>query len=84
MQRVELQGQTLTVDGSFAVARTGSLDFRVEKATKGLFRSMMSGQGLVNVFSGYGAVMLAPKPNRYRTLLHEFAGLHAAIRSTCK
>lgn len=81
LQRVELRGQTLTVDGSFAVARTGSLDFRVEKATKGLFRSMMSGEGLVNVFCGYGTVMLAPVANRYMTLLGEFGGLHRAIRS---
>jgi uncharacterized protein (AIM24 family) len=81
VQRVELQGQTLTVDGSFAVGRTASLDYRVEKATKGLFKSMMSGEGLVNVFSGYGSVLLAPMPNRYMTLLREFGGLHAAIRS---
>lgn len=81
VQRVELQGQTLTVDGSFAVGRTSSLEYRVEKATKGLFRSMMSGEGLVNVFSGYGSVLLAPMPNRYMTLLREFGGLHQAIRS---
>lgn len=81
VQRIELRGQTLTVDGSFAVARTGSLEFRVEKATKGLFRSLMSGEGLVNVFRGYGTVMLAPVPNRYMTLLGEFGGLHRAIRS---
>lgn len=81
LQRIDLRGQTLTVDGSFAVARTGSLEFRVEKATKGLFRSMMSGEGLVNVFRGYGTVMLAPVPNRYMTLLGEFGGLHRAIRS---
>lgn len=81
LQRIDLRGETLTVDGSFAVARTGSLDFRVEKATKGLFRTMMSGEGLVNVFRGHGTVMLAPVPNRYMTLLGEFGGLHRAIRS---
>jgi len=81
VQRIDLQGQTLTVDGSFAVARTGTVDYRVEKATKGLFRSWMSGEGLVNVFSGYGSVMLAPVANRYMSLLREFGGLHAAIRA---
>jgi uncharacterized protein (AIM24 family) len=81
IQRIELQGQTLTVDGPFAVGRTASLDYRVEKATKGLLRSMMSGEGMVNVFSGYGSVLLAPMPNRYMTLLREFGGLHTAIRS---
>lgn len=81
VERIEIQGQTLTVDGSFAVARTASLEYRVEKATKGLFKSWMSGEGLVSTFRGYGAVMLAPVPNLYTTVINEFGGLHAAIRS---
>lgn len=81
LERIDLRGQTLTVDGSFAVARTASVDFRVEKATKGLFRSMMSGEGLVNVFSGQGTVLLAPIPNRYLTLMGQFGSLYSAIRS---
>jgi len=81
VQRVELQGQTLTVDGSFAVARTGSLEYRVERAAKGLLGSMFSGEGLVNTFTGYGVVMLAPMSNRYMTLVSNFGSLHAAIRA---
>lgn len=81
VERIELQGQTLTVDGSFAVARTASLEYRVEQATKGLFKSWMSGEGLVSTFRGYGAVMLAPVPNLYTTVINQFGGLHAAIRS---
>lgn len=81
LERIDLRGQTLTVDGSFAVARSGGVEFRAEKATKGLFRSMMSGEGMVNVFTGYGTVLIAPIPNRYTTLLREFGGLHMAIRS---
>lgn len=81
LERVDLRGQTLTVDGSFAVARTGQVEFRVEKATKGLFRSMMSGEGMVNVFTGHGTVLLAPIPNRYVTLMGQFGSLYSAIRS---
>lgn len=81
VERIEVQGQTLTVDGSFAVARTASLEYRVEKATKGLFKSWMSGEGLVSTFRGYGAVMLAPVPNLYTTVINEFGGLHNAIRA---
>lgn len=81
LERIDLRGQTLTVDGSFAVARSGGIEFRVEKATKGLFRSMMSGEGMVNVFTGYGTVLIAPIPNRYTSLMREFGGLHMAIRS---
>lgn len=84
VQRIELRGQTLTVDGSFAVARTASLHYSVEKASRGLFRSMISGEGIVNVFRGYGSVMLAPVPNRNVTLIREFQGLHHAIRSISK
>lgn len=81
LQRIELRGQTLTVDGSFAVARTASLEYKVERATKGLLGSMWSGEGLVNTFAGHGAVMLAPMSNRYMTIVNQFGGLHAAIRA---
>jgi len=82
VQRVELQGQQLTVDGSFAVARTGALEFKVERAAKGLLGSMLSGEGIVNTFSGYGAVMLAPLSNRYMTMVSQFGSLHAAIQAS--
>ncbi|MCW5963286.1 MAG: AIM24 family protein [Bryobacterales bacterium] len=81
LERVDLRGQTLAVDGSFAVARTGSVEFRVEKATKGVFRSMMSGEGMVNVFTGQGTVLLAPIPNRHITIMGQFGSLYSAIRS---
>lgn len=80
LQRIELDGtDTLTVDGSFAVARTASLEYEVGKATKGMFSSLTSGEGLVNRFRGRGTVLIAPVPNRYHTLLAQFGGLHAAI-----
>jgi len=80
VQRVEMDGsQTLTVDGHFAVARTASLEYEVAKATKGMFSSWTSGEGIVNKFRGRGAVMLAPVPNRFLTLMEQFGGLHTAI-----
>lgn len=65
VQRLDLHNDRLTVDGSFAVARSASLSFTVAKATKGLIASARSGEGLVNVIEGTGVVMLAPVPNRY-------------------
>lgn len=80
VQRVDLDGsQTLTVDGSFAVARTASLTFELSKATKGFFSSWTSGEGLVNTFRGQGTVMIVPVPNRMQTLLSQFGSLHEAI-----
>lgn len=84
VERIDIQGQTLTVDGSFAVARTASLEYRVEKAASGLFKSWMSGEGLVSTFRGHGTVMLAPVSNLYTTVINEFGGLHRAIRSISK
>jgi uncharacterized protein (AIM24 family) len=80
VQRIEMDGsETLTVDGSFAVARTASLEFEVAKATKGMFSSWTSGEGIVNKFRGRGAVMIAPVPNRFRTLMTQFGSIHTAI-----
>ncbi len=80
VQQIVMDGsETLTVDGSFAVARTASLQFEVAKATKGMFSSWTSGEGIVNKFRGQGIVMIAPVPNRLLTLIQQFGGLHAAI-----
>jgi uncharacterized protein (AIM24 family) len=62
---LDLNNDRLVVDGSFAVARSASLNFKVEKSTKSLFGTMTSGEGLVNVFEGTGRVWLAPVPNLY-------------------
>lgn len=80
LETVDLRGETLTVDGSFAVARTAGLEFRVEKATGKMFSSWMSGEGLVNRFTGHGRVLIAPVPNRFLSMMMEFGGLHHAIR----
>ncbi|MFB3903392.1 MAG: AIM24 family protein [Acidobacteriota bacterium] len=85
LEAIHLNGtETLVVDGPFAVARTASLEYRVEKAVKKFFGSFTSGEGLVNTFSGTGTVMIAPVPNRFLTLINEFGGLHAAIRAIRK
>ena len=67
VQKLELNNDRLTVDGSFAVARSASLSFKVKKATKGLIASARSGEGLVNVIEGTGTVMISPVSNRYYT-----------------
>ncbi|WP_175955928.1 AIM24 family protein [Schaalia sp. Marseille-Q2122] len=57
---VELQDDVLKVDGSLAVAWSGSLNFTVERSSKSLMGSMASGEGLVNVYSGTGRVLMSP------------------------
>lgn len=57
---VELNNDVLKVDGSFAIAWSGSLEFTVERSGKSLIGSAASGEGLVNVYRGTGKVLLAP------------------------
>lgn len=56
---VTLEDDVLKVDGNFAVAWSGTLNFTVEKSTKSLIGSGISGEGLVNVYRGTGKVWLA-------------------------
>jgi len=65
---IDLYNDTLKVDGNFAVLRTSSLDFTVERSAKTLIGSVVSGEGLVNVYRGTGQVWLAPTIKVYKTL----------------
>ena len=57
---IQLDNDVLKVDGNFAIAWSGSLDFTVERSGKSLIGSAASGEGLVNVYRGTGKVLLAP------------------------
>ncbi|OUP86511.1 transcriptional regulator [Lachnoclostridium sp. An169] len=57
---ITLENDVLKVDGNFAIAWSGSLDFTVERSGKSLIGSAASGEGLVNVYRGTGKVLLAP------------------------
>ena len=60
---IELQNDVLKIDGNFAVAWSKGLEFTVEKSTKSLIGSAVSGEGLVNVYRGTGKVLMAPVRN---------------------
>ena len=57
---IELQNDVLKIDGNFAIAWSGSLNFTVERSGKSLIGSAASGEGLVNVYRGTGRVLMAP------------------------
>jgi uncharacterized protein (AIM24 family) len=63
VQVINLNNETLAVDGRFAVARDSDLELKVEKASKSLLASAASGEGFLNKISGTGQVYLAPVPN---------------------
>ena len=50
----------MKIDGNMAIAWSSSLDFTVEKSSKSLVGSAVSGEGLVNVYRGSGKIWLAP------------------------
>lgn len=56
----DLQNDVLKIDGNMAVCWSGSLNFSIEKATKKLLGSFVSGEGLVNVYRGTGKVWVSP------------------------
>lgn len=63
-----LNGDTLHVDGSFALLRTGDVQFSVEKASTTLVGAVTSGEGLLQVFRGTGKIWLAPTQPVYAAL----------------
>jgi uncharacterized protein (AIM24 family) len=74
VQRIELKGEKLSVDGKFALARTAGLKFEVQKATRSILGSLSSGEGLLSTFEGVGAVLIAPIPNVYQNLYLTITG----------
>ena len=57
---ITLQDDVLKVDGNYAIAWSGSLNFTVERSGKSLIGSAASGEGLVNVYRGTGKVLMMP------------------------
>ena len=55
-----LENDEVRIDGNYAVAWSETLDFRVEKSSKSLIGSAVSGEGLVNVYRGSGRILMAP------------------------
>lgn len=57
---VDLENDTLKIDGNMAIAWSSTLQFTVERTTATLIGSAASGEGLVNVYRGTGRVLIAP------------------------
>ncbi|MEF2718674.1 MAG: AIM24 family protein [Roseburia intestinalis] len=57
---VELDNDELKIDGNLAVCWSSGLEFTVERSTKTLVGSAVSGEGLVNVYRRTGKVLMSP------------------------
>ena len=56
----ELDNDVIKIDGNMAIAWSSSLQFTVERSSKSLIGSAVSGEGLVNVFRGSGKILMSP------------------------
>lgn len=56
----ELDNDVVRIDGNMAIAWSNSLQFTVERSSKSLVGSAVSGEGLVNVFRGSGKILMSP------------------------
>lgn len=65
---IQMNNDTLKVDGNFALLRSATMNFTVERSAKSLLGSSVSGEGLVNVYRGTGQVWLAPTIKIYENL----------------
>lgn len=84
LEEVELNNGKLTVDGAFAVARTSGIELKVAKATKGIFSTIISGEGIVNTFTGTGKVLIAPVDNYYNTLINYIRSVDYKVQHLSK
>lgn len=84
VEEVELTNGKLIVDGAFAVARTSGVELKVSKATKGIFSTLISGEGIVNTFTGTGKVLIAPVNNYLNTLINSIHSVGYQIQSLRK
>ena len=57
---VILENDELKIDGNLTVCWSSNLEFTVERSTKTLVGSAVSGEGLVNVYRGTGRVLMCP------------------------
>lgn len=62
---INLNNDVMKIDGNMAIAWSGTLSFTVEKSTKHIAGSIISGEGLVNVYRGTGKILMMPLSNQY-------------------
>jgi uncharacterized protein (AIM24 family) len=66
--KYNLDNERLQVDGNFALLRSDSVKFSVERSGKGIAGKLTSGEGLLQTFEGTGTVWLAPTQPVYGSI----------------
>ncbi|PWB49960.1 MAG: transcriptional regulator [Candidatus Methanoperedenaceae archaeon] len=68
IQKVQLNNEKLSVDGNFTLLRSEGIEFKAEKSSKSWAATSVSGEGLLQTFSGTGSVWIAPTQGIYELL----------------
>lgn len=68
---VDLNNEKLSVDGNFAMVRTSGVEFSTQLSSSGLLSTSVSGEGLLQTFTGTGKVWLAPTQSVYEKLVSQ-------------
>ncbi len=68
IHKMELNNEKLSVDGNFALLRSDGIEFRAEKSSKSWVATSVSGEGLLQTFTGTGSVWIAPTQGIYELL----------------
>lgn len=68
IHKVYLNNEKLSVDGNFALLRSEDIEFKAEKSSKSWISTSVSGEGLLQTFSGTGSVWIAPTQGIYELL----------------
>jgi len=69
IKKINLNGDKLSVDGNFALMRSAGVEFRAEKSSKSWVATAVSGEGLLQTFSGTGSVWIAPTQGVYEKMV---------------
>lgn len=81
--RYDLAGDKLSVDGNFALMRSANVKFRAEKSSKTWTATAVSGEGLLQTFSGDGFVWIAPTQGIYDQLT-QISGIQSLTAAIAK
>lgn len=68
INKFQLNGDKLWVDGNFAMMRSEGIEFKAEKSSKSWLATSVSGEGLLQTFKGTGTVWIAPTQGIYELL----------------
>jgi uncharacterized protein (AIM24 family) len=79
---IDLKNERIALDSAYAVARSAGLKYTVQKSSRGIFSTVSSGEGLIQVLEGTGTVYISAIPNHsialQELIVDSLAGVVAA------